>query len=169
MATLNEYAQFASAVYKKTLANTLPIPPDWTPLIWEPKAISGFSAGAYKKGNEIVIAYTGTNGELLLDFATGNLPAAAGLPSGQVLAAMEFYMAVRDANPGAHISFTGHSLGGGLASLMAVYFNKTATTFDPAPFLLSAVSQPTLGYYQAVLTVQGLSDPAFSDYTPDMY
>ena len=76
-------------------------------------------------------------------------------------------MAIRDANPSATISFTGHSLGGGLASLMAVYFNKSATTFDPAPFMLSALNQATLGYYQIALTAQGLSDPEFSAYTPN--
>jgi putative lipase involved disintegration of autophagic bodies len=37
---------------------------------------------------------------------------------------MALYEEIRDQNPEADISFTGHSLGGGLASLMAVYFNR---------------------------------------------
>ena len=37
-------------------------------------------------------------------------------------------------NPGVIVSFTGHSLGGGLAALMGVMFDEQAVTFDQAPF-----------------------------------
>jgi putative lipase involved disintegration of autophagic bodies len=38
---------------------------------------------------------------------------------------------VMAAYPGARITLTGHSLGGGLASLMAVFFDLEAVVFDP--------------------------------------
>ena len=40
------------------------------------------------------------------------------------------------------ITFTGHSLGGGLAATMAVWFNRPAVVFDPTPSELAAKHQP---------------------------
>ncbi|TAN76900.1 MAG: calcium-binding protein, partial [Magnetospirillum sp.] len=42
------------------------------------------------------------------------------------------------ANSKANITFTGHSMGGGLAGLMGVLFSRPAYTFDPAPYRASA-------------------------------
>ena len=58
----------------------------------------------------------------------------AGLGSDQLKQAAEYYLQVKAANPSAKITLTGHSLGGGLAALVAVFFNETALTFDQAPF-----------------------------------
>lgn len=162
MAADLELARFSSLVYPASDPNRIAPPSGWTIALDAPPSLSGFTAAAYRNGSEIVIAYAGTDQSL--DWITGNGPAVLGLPSGQVLAAMEFYLAVRDTNPGASISFTGHSLGGGLASLMAMYFDKEATIFAPAPFEKSAVSVATMGYYRGVLAAQGLSDPAFTEY-----
>jgi hypothetical protein len=167
MATLNEYAQFSSIVYAKSQQNKLPLPTGWTEeRPWQADTLLGFSAGVYKRGNEIVISYTGTNGEFqgALDYLTANGPAGLGTFSPQVMAAISLYLDVRDANPGASISFTGHSLGGGLAALMAVYFGKDAVTFAPAPFKASAHSDATMALYLAGITAQGKSDAAFNAY-----
>jgi trimeric autotransporter adhesin len=71
------------------------------------------------------------------------VPAGFGEYSDQVADAIRFYSDVVAANPGASITFTGHSLGGGLASLMAVYFDHPAVVFDAAPFKLSALHPVT--------------------------
>jgi VCBS repeat-containing protein len=59
-----------------------------------------------------------------------------GLPNNQIFEAALFYERVKT-DPrflGAKISFTGHSLGGGLASVMGAWFDRPATTFAEAPF-----------------------------------
>lgn len=65
--------------------------------------------------------------------------------------AAEYYLKIKAANPSAMITFTGHSLGGGLASLMSMFFNEKAVTFDPAPFLLSAVKDNAVKLYNYLI------------------
>jgi Ca2+-binding RTX toxin-like protein len=105
---------------------------------------SGFEAAAYRNitTNEIVISYAGTNpGDLSGDMAA-NIGLATGVGSDQLREAAVFYLNIQrqlqTANITATITFTGHSLGGGLAALMGVFFSKQAVTFDQAPFANSA-------------------------------
>ncbi len=77
------------------------------------------------------------------------------------------YAAVKQAT-GQPISFTGHSLGGGLAALMGVYFDKTAVTFDQAPFLLAAVRNHS-STLQAALSRRGFAmDPDLAGYVVNL-
>ena len=62
MASVNEYMQLSEHVYASSDNNDIGLPIGWTELDWEADGRwTGFSAGVYKKGNEIVIAYAGTN------------------------------------------------------------------------------------------------------------
>jgi len=149
--------------------NTLPLPStDWV-VIAERVSASGFMARAYRdvSTGKVVIAYAGTTDETNMDWSTGNIPAATGLVSEQVVEAAEFYMDVLNSPYGqsAEISFTGHSLGGGLASLMAVYFDRRAIVFDQAPFEKSADSALSVNALKAALTVHGYLLPdSFAQY-----
>lgn len=78
---------------------------------------------------------------------------------------MTFALDVMRENQGVPISFTGHSLGGGLASLMAVFLDLPATIFDPAPFQLTALNPVVLGSLQVYLATNGYSNGAFDEYT----
>ncbi len=167
-----EYAQLAARVYKTTDANKLESPFGWETLEIIPDPSDGFSAGVFRRigTSEIVIAYTGTNANKITDIAFGNLPATTGQPSSQALKAMLLYERIKNTpGYGDNISFTGHSLGGGLASLMAVYFNKPATTFDAAPFQLSALNSSTLNYYKNELSSRGYVDSNFNQYNDATY
>jgi len=115
-----EYMQLSERVYASSDKNDIGIPAGWEELDWQiDDPDTGFSAGAYQKGNEIVIAYTGTNG--IVDVANWVFT------SPQIFEAMAYYLKCKADHPTANITFTGHSLGGGLASLMAVFFDKKAT------------------------------------------
>ncbi|MFS2035131.1 calcium-binding protein [Polaromonas sp. CT11-55] len=133
---------------------------------------------------EIVIAYAGTQfggsgAGQAGDWLAGNLPLAAGLLGPQAVAAAELYQRVA-ADLGKTVTFTGHSLGGGLAAMMAVYFDQAAKVFAPAPFGKSA--DPTqyalgalgpLAAIRAKLFANALLDPhlggipeALADFSP---
>jgi hypothetical protein len=124
--------------------NWFPDPAGWTEFAHVPNSTypttSGFEAVAFQRGTEIVISFAGTNPNSLLDPDNdANIGLATGFGSEQLLQAAEYYLQVNAANPNAtSITFTGHSLGGGLAALMGVFFGKQAVTFDQAPFANSA-------------------------------
>ena len=98
---------------------------------------ASFYAAAYQDSSgNIVISYRGTD-DPLSDAFTGWVT-GAGYLSAQARLAAEFYYQVQQANPEATITLTGHSLGGGLAGLMARLTGSTAYIFDNMPFELSA-------------------------------
>jgi hypothetical protein len=138
MTTELQYALMAGGAYISTrdVNNQFPVPDGWIRL--DPPALdnsSGFEAVAFQQGNEIVISYAGTfpgTADITADGLLG-----LGQWSDQLGEAAAYYLGMRQIYPNATISFTGHSLGGGLAALMAVFFDKTAVTFDQAPFALS--------------------------------
>lgn len=114
--------------------------------------LAGMAADLYVKDGKAVIAYRGTQikpesptpaeeNEYALDMQmnSGLLVGDVGL---QVYAAYYFYKAtiavLTEISPAlaATLTFTGHSLGGGLASLMAMHTGRQAVVFDPAPVLI---------------------------------
>ena len=130
---------------------------DWNAIATVSSGTIGFNAQAYRNGNEIVIAFAGTNffssytdgngntdwGRVWStgsDFLFGNIPAAIGFGGQQLIEAALFYRKVKAENPSANITFTGHSLGGGIASVMAFWFDTQATTFAEAPFRNAAIN-----------------------------
>ncbi|PPU73726.1 calcium-binding protein [Xanthomonas melonis] len=169
-----DYALLAANVYGakssvRTELNTLQLPDGWTQIA-ESVSVTGFMARAYRNvaTGEVVVSYAGTTNEegaTVNDWLSGNIPAGLGTIS-QSLEATVFYLEVlklQNVDP-AKTSFTGHSLGGGLASLMAVYFDKKAIVFDQAPFELSAASF-TYEAYETILEVAGYDIPqSFRDY-----
>jgi trimeric autotransporter adhesin len=162
--TLLEYALLADRAYAdlRNRANNLPVlPSGWAgvadlvipgiPAFTEleghyggPTMASGFSAAVYKKGIEVVISFEGTNPAPLSPDGRRDWLANAAAFFGvtvpqQLIEAAKLYLAVKRSQPeGTPITFTGHSLGGGLATLMSVFFDHPATTFATAPFEGSA-------------------------------
>ncbi len=151
MATTIEYALMSGRAYQTTRdpLNQFSIPQGWLELAHVPNnpdypmftGASGFEAVSFQNTanpNEIVISYAGTDPVDITGDIAADIGLATGFGSDQLLQAVEYYLAVKVANPDANITFTGHSLGGGLAALMGVFFSRQAVTFDQAPFAESA-------------------------------
>ncbi len=155
MATDIEYALFAGLAYQVTrpLINQFPIPQGWLEFAHVPKnpdypmftEASGFEAVSFQNSanpKEIVISFAGTYDKDYLGDWAADAGLATGFGSVQLLQAAEYYLQVKAQvmalNPNATITLTGHSLGGGLAALIGVFFGVQATTFDQAPFANSA-------------------------------
>lgn len=186
MVTRIEYALMSANVYGnypdtvnvnpvRSGNNTLPEPTGWTqvgtPKYKQNTPDTGFMASVYTNSNEVVISYCGTTDENSNDWWMGNFPAGTAMPDSnnfagpvvatQVVQAAKLYLDVLE-DPqfaGKSISFTGHSLGGGLASLMAVYFDKPATVFDEAFFSKSADSAAVVYSLCTALTTAGYTIP----------
>jgi uncharacterized protein YecT (DUF1311 family) len=145
-------ALMAGAAYISTrnIINQTPGPSGWTvtPDSHESNDSSGFEAISFQRGTvegqdqEIVISFAGTGDawDILEDanLATGNCAYSL-----QLKQAVDYYLQIKAANPHATITLTGHSLGGGLAALVGVFFGIRAVTFDQAPFAMSAKSTST--------------------------
>lgn len=163
MPSVYEYMQFSTRVYDAAAVNSIDVPGGWTQVDWVPDTASGFSAGIFRNDStgEFVIAYTGTNSSVMdpLSWLAG-----VGIPMGQVTDAIRYYLTFRLANPNAQVTFTGHSLGGGLASLMSVFFDKSAIVFDQAPFQLAATNASIFPVYLQTMLDVGYSDSAFNDF-----
>ena len=173
MATTIEYALLAGVSYYDTRAdiNRFPMPQNWSYVSRIPQDTStGFEASAFTNGTEIVISYAGTydkdiTGDMAADFGL-----ATGYGSAQLLQAAEYYLQVRaQYGDNARITLTGHSLGGGLAALIGVFFGVEATTFDQAPFANSAednlLTPDVAANLKADLLAQGYSEEALSGLT----
>lgn len=87
MEKINQYAHLSSHVYNKTKENRITVPSGFREDSWiSDDSLTGFSAGVYvaDSGNEVIIAFAGTNEKLFKDFAVANIPAGTGLGSAQI-------------------------------------------------------------------------------------
>jgi hypothetical protein len=92
----------------------------------------GFYANSYTYNGETIISFRGSDGYIVGDAWYG-WGAGVGAETTQAGLAAQFYQSVvgSAAFPfSTNVTFTGHSLGGGLAGLLAGLYGKTAVVFD---------------------------------------
>ena len=157
---LRAYSTFGSASGLNIEQNRPAVPAGWQELEWYPDDGGGFSYGIYKNGSEIAIAYAGTNEGV--DWGS-NVFTGAGLGSTQITKATIAYLQAQE-RYGSNITFTGHSLGGGLASVMAVWFDRPAVVFDEAPFELTALNPVVMAAIATAMNLSGYAVPALMDF-----
>ncbi|MFZ5722750.1 MAG: VCBS domain-containing protein [Pseudomonadota bacterium] len=179
------YATFSFGSYNPEDANRIPDPAGWSRIAAlssigegiggrDVNSFFGFGASVYESGvGEVVIAYRGTE----LGFPSGVQDVAAdvllglGIGIPQVYGAVDLFIDVAKTTnaPVGSISFTGHSLGGGLAAIMAILLDADATVFAPAPFEVTVFSPVTLetisGKLIAALEGMRSSDPGYDTLT----
>ena len=148
MATLKDRIMLALDVYY----DASHITSGWQRIAQRSDSGSGFFAAAYQKGAEIVISYRGWNDAQPAD-AFEVLRAYENRPFEQIGDAQRFLNQVKAANPGAAISLTGHSLGGGLAAITAVRNNLQAETFG-AIETVDAAYKSMNGYTEKFLGIK---------------
>ncbi|PSQ16495.1 hypothetical protein BRD00_10920 [Halobacteriales archaeon QS_8_69_26] len=125
------YADLAQDVYGDDGA-----PEGWERVENFENSESGFFAALYRNPatDETVLAFRGSNPLELADWTEANLPNALNQPSKQYRRAIELANDV--ASEYENVTFTGHSLGGGLASAASMATGREAVTFNaagPAP------------------------------------
>jgi trimeric autotransporter adhesin len=167
MASLRELSQLSLAVYGTVEAT---LPPGWRVLtnsFGEAEAAAGYFGIAYENvvTNEIVVASRGTE----LDIADwrSNAEAFFGKVISQFSAAKLFAQRVMGSAPNAAITFTGHSLGGGLSNMLAVALGHRAVGFNSIGVKASLVAlgaeagyDPTRDYRSTISNISSWFDPA---------
>lgn len=118
MPTVLDYAVLSAVVYTDVRQgdNIVPLPTaeGWSQIDYSSNVGGlGFTAGAYRKGNDIVIAFKGTDTDTILngttDWLGGNIPAALGMGSPQIIQAALYYQQIKAANPNVNMNNWGQS------------------------------------------------------------
>ena len=127
MATTAEYANLAQATYNNTGA-----PDGWTRVGNSDPNNSGYQGAAFQRNgtNEIVVANRGTEPTQYTDLRADLQMGLRQVPD-QFYDAQNFLQQVMDANNGANVSITGHSLGGALSQLLGAETGLETVTFNP--------------------------------------
>ncbi|MBI5556785.1 MAG: DUF2974 domain-containing protein [Deltaproteobacteria bacterium] len=115
-------ALIAGVAYRSTRDQIYRIPPPdgWTEVPLSHVTMpSGFEAVSFQRNNEIVISFAGANPEMFDPDWLADCALTTGLACSQQLKeATAYYLEIKKTNSNAQITFTGHSLGGGLAALL---------------------------------------------------
>jgi hypothetical protein len=173
MITKENAALFSYLVYTPPTTNNVDLPPGWTILTDYTEhfnEVSGFGSMVLfnSSTNEYVVSFRGTDFEEGNDWLN-NILLDGGYHSYQLEQALDLVARMQhDEISLSNVTFTGHSLGGGLAAIMSVFFARPAFTFAAAPFEASARDdignwdQHEIADYFAgyELFLQGLGGPA---------
>jgi len=124
MATILEYATMSNAVYDGE-----PSVPGWSRCAFQPSGLGltqAFQGAAFKKGDEIVVAFKGTSQkrDFVADFKLG-----VGMNTSQYGSAGDFVKGSKFPH-GAKVSLTGHSLGGAMAQTIGNRHKLPFVTFN---------------------------------------
>jgi Ca2+-binding RTX toxin-like protein len=139
MITNRDAALFSYLAYSPPTANTVELPEEWQreqqfETINDPE--TGFGARVFYDSitKEYAVAFRGTDFTSTVDWIE-NTALATGAFAVQLEQALRVIANMQHAGVDlSKVTFVGHSLGGGLASIAAIMFGRPAITFAVAPF-----------------------------------
>lgn len=137
-----EFAALANDVYRDSSKGSKVYV--WTRQNFYGDPTNGFFAAAYQtpRTRQLVVAFRGTQPTSAVDWKN-NVYNTAGLSSGQwdsqFNTALAYFRAVRAIVPADNVAVCGHSLGGFLATMVALQENVLGVTFNPAPLGVTGV------------------------------
>lgn len=121
----NDCKAISAAEYKNS---KIKAPADWKRIKTKSNVLTGFRAGVYKKDNNIIIVYRGTDS--VMDVIVSDSDMIENRVPSQIHDARKFYKEIRQAYPNCKIIFTGHSLGGSNAQVMGSETGCETITFS---------------------------------------
>ena len=141
---------------------------------------NGFEGFTLKRGNDIVVAFAGTDEDVdfVQDFNQyfGKVDQIAGATELYINTLLQIEIdKAKDPSFNPNITFTGHSLGGGLASVMGILFDHPAIAFDSAPFRFITFSPDSVdsivAYAEAYIQGKGsgLTLPKLTEYASELH
>lgn len=147
--TRSDYALLSEHVYEAGQVNTLNLQgAGWEQVQDLFIEEDGFYGAVYKKGDQYVVAFRRTD-TILAEHLSTNPAGALGFHTRQIELALDLVAMLQihksqqqEPVDLGNVTFTGHSLGGGLAGVMAILFDRPATTFAAAPFEFSVSHIP---------------------------
>jgi hypothetical protein len=172
MATCLDYAKISAAVYNKGSAQYYADPPghmvdDWQVHKWEGGSFfgNGFQGGIWISSKDVVVGCCGTNpdqpGKFLQDLYADIKIGLSILPN-QTYSAQRMVRLAKSASNGRRVSITGHSLGGGLAQVVALWENIPFVTFN-APAMKRALTVSQVNIAKPDMMIKTLSSGPMSD------
>lgn len=133
-----DYALLSQAIYDLG-RDKYKSPDGWEPLLNAKKAAfvgleSGFKASTYINGKRLAVVFQGTDPDQAVDWTT-DFFTLKGVKTAQYQEALFYVGKIVEQQSASNydIVMTGHSLGGGLATYAALYYDKPAIVFNAAP------------------------------------
>ena len=130
-----ENSDFLNDEIKKIMAHNSyhmdkPIPVKGWEMVSNKQTESGFEGQIYKKGNDVVVVYKGTDFKNLKDIKNDKQIYLKQVPQ-QQQDAHNLFLDAQRMFPEANIELTGHSLGASMAQIESARTGAKATTFNP--------------------------------------
>lgn len=129
-AQANDYRDLCNAAGDVLSGKQVNLPEGYKILATEINRKNNFKAIAYKKGDEIILCYLGTDAKNLKDHSTNLKMAVTCKPTSQMKSAMDFYEKIKKENFGANFKALGYSEGGSEALYVGLSNKIETTTFN---------------------------------------
>lgn len=172
MATCLDYAKIACAAYNQSSNQYYVEPPghmvdDWRVQTWENGTLfgDGFQGGIWQNDTDVVVGCCGTNpgqiGKFVSDLSADIKIGVHILPN-QCTSAKDMVKKAKKIAKGRMVSVTGHSLGGGLAQVCAVWEGIPFVSFN-APAMKLTLQAAKVNIFKPMMMIRTLKSQNPSD------